>query len=189
MASRARITQAIFKIGEIARLVNCAPDQADRLYRLYTRRRSTVARDIDLNAALGALVIAAGERIGIPFETVALHVGPLVNHGLFYLASETMPWPVQGSPDEDSQFHKSMEVDGFLGVRRIQELLNIQERPASRFLVWKGGKEALLTNDLNSVVAAATEPALAVLDVIAIANSVWKSRSDPLFTVEFSPRA
>lgn len=187
MAPLARTSQAIFKINDIARLAERTPEQADRLYRRYSTRRSTFTRDIDVDAVLGSLIIAAGESIGMPLDTVALHVVPLVNHALFYLGSESMPWPISGNSARDVPVLKLIsEAEGFSRDRRIQELLNIQERPTARYLIWKGGMDTLLTDDLNGLVADASEPSFAVVDARAIANALRKYRSDPLFWLELS---
>lgn len=182
--NRLKLDQKIFHTNSFKRLTPQNPHFHFQLCSKYLDQKPRPGRKFDVEAAIGTVALSDASDAGINVDVVLQRVDQLVLEGLINLAIESYPWPVDGDPEIAEQIEAQISgLPDTMRRRKIEELLDVYERPAKRFLVLDAEKVAKTTNDISPFVDSATGLPFWTLDAKKLANRVREFCSDPLFNL------
>lgn len=183
-SSLGHCSQQKFTSAGLLGLTRVGRDETGRIISICIQRKSTAGREIDVEVALGAVVLGLCTHLRVNIEEVACAHGPLINFALTHLASDPQHWKTLAEGEELTKFEMLFAAEQGGGRRRrgIQELFGIQERRAHRYLVRKPGENWKVSDNIGDRIISGTEPFVFVFDGVAVADRLSASAAGPFFT-------
>jgi len=187
MTDQWNATQVAMPFTITRRLIDYNKHRGMELSDIYQRSGIFTTNVTDAAALIGIPAVYLYVKLGVPAGVISRHIGEIVYEGLSFLSMMPEHWIFKGSAEDIEDGRKLIGVGpDHERKRRVQELFNIQERRASRFLLVSPDHQVSTTNDITKLYGTPKrgEPLHMIIDAHALAMDVHACCPGGIFTLE-----